>query len=128
MVCVVPSCVCENALRAFVQAATSASVRCILFLFEGAGVDTKTKYAFAALGAFTMGFTNEMIRWVGYSSLLLRNPLTFLRYCCIDRRPSKRIGLGGGGDDGLSSHQCIKHPYETRTDCLRGVIWVVTTV
>eukprot|EP00903_Cladosiphon_okamuranus_P010730 g10142.t1 len=45
------------------QAATSASVRCILFLFEGAGVDTKTKYAFAALGAFAMGFTNEMIRY-----------------------------------------------------------------
>ncbi|CAB1099913.1 unnamed protein product [Ectocarpus sp. CCAP 1310/34] len=45
------------------QAATSASVNCILFLFEGAGVDTKTKYAFAALGAFCMGFANEMIRY-----------------------------------------------------------------
>eukprot|EP00752_Nemacystus_decipiens_P009703 g8666.t1 len=45
------------------QAATSASVNCILFLFEGAGVDTKTKYAFAALGAFAMGFANEMIRY-----------------------------------------------------------------
>ncbi|CAM9253686.1 unnamed protein product [Ectocarpus sp. 8 AP-2014] len=45
------------------QSATSASVNCILFLFEGAGVDTKTKYAFAALGAFCMGFANEMIRY-----------------------------------------------------------------
>ncbi|CAM9845974.1 unnamed protein product [Ectocarpus sp. 4 AP-2014] len=45
------------------QSATSASVSCILFLFEGAGVDTKTKYVFAALGAFCMGFANEMIRY-----------------------------------------------------------------
>ena len=37
---------------------------CILFLFENATVDTSTKYAFAAIGVFLMGFANEMIRCV----------------------------------------------------------------
>lgn len=44
------------------QAATTASVNCVLFLFEGAAVDTRTKYTFAAIGAFLMGFASEMIR------------------------------------------------------------------
>lgn len=36
---------------------------CVLFLFEGANVDTPTKYVFALLGAFLMSFANEIIRW-----------------------------------------------------------------
>lgn len=44
------------------QAAVKSSVSCVLFLFEDAAVDTKTKYAFAVIGVFLMGFANEMIR------------------------------------------------------------------
>ncbi|CAN0390761.1 unnamed protein product [Pylaiella littoralis] len=45
------------------QAAVTDSVSCVLFLFEGAVVDSKTKYAFAAIGVFLMGFAVEMIRY-----------------------------------------------------------------
>ncbi|CAM9844113.1 unnamed protein product, partial [Scytosiphon promiscuus] len=45
------------------QAASSATTSCVLFLFEGAAVDSETKYAFAAIGAFLMGFATEMIRY-----------------------------------------------------------------
>lgn len=45
-----------------VQTATKASVSCVLFLFENAVVDTKTKYVFAIIGAFLLGFTNEVFR------------------------------------------------------------------
>eukprot|EP00904_Undaria_pinnatifida_P002268 jgi/Undpi1/12041/HiC_scaffold_4.g01740.m1 len=44
------------------QSATKASVNCVLFLFEGAGVTSETKYAFAVIGVFLLGFANEMIR------------------------------------------------------------------
>ena len=44
------------------QTATKASVSCVLFLFENAVVDTKTKYVFAIIGVFLLGFTNEVFR------------------------------------------------------------------
>jgi Ctr copper transporter family len=34
---------------------------CVLFLFEGAVVDSATKYAFAVLGAFLMAMMNELL-------------------------------------------------------------------
>lgn len=45
------------------QAASSESARCVLFLFEGAVVDSATKYAFAVMGAFAIGFATEIIRY-----------------------------------------------------------------
>ena len=36
---------------------------CVLFLFQGAAVDTATKYAFAILGVFVIAFLNEILRW-----------------------------------------------------------------
>ena len=49
-------------LLANLQAATKASASCVLFLFEDAVVDTKTKYVFAIIGVFLLGFTNELFR------------------------------------------------------------------
>lgn len=50
------------------QAASKASSACVLFLFEGSAVNTETKYAFAIIGVFLMGFTNEMVRWVTHTN------------------------------------------------------------
>lgn len=46
----------------YMQAAVKPSVNCVLFLFVGAAVDTQTKYILAVIGAFLLGFANEMIR------------------------------------------------------------------
>ena len=64
---------------------------CVLFLFEGAAVDTRTKYAFAVLGAFAMGFANDMIRWVLLLNSYIERVLCIspalhvlsLRCCCL---------------------------------------------
>lgn len=61
--CPPPFLACASTVRAE-QAASSHTVNCVLFLFEGAAVDTATKYAFAVIGVFCMGFANEMIRYV----------------------------------------------------------------
>lgn len=87
-------------LRFSRQAATTASVRCILFLFEGAGVDTKTKYAFAAIGAFLMAFGNEMIRRV-LLWLYMSTTLVFcdnLMACGHGNRPRHALGMYGDRD------------------------------
>jgi hypothetical protein len=36
---------------------------CILFLFQDAVVDTKTRYAMAVLGTFVLAITVELLRW-----------------------------------------------------------------
>ncbi|CAN0065670.1 unnamed protein product [Ascophyllum nodosum] len=45
------------------QSASGADATCVLFLFQNAVVDTKTKYAIAVIGVFCMAFANEMIRY-----------------------------------------------------------------
>lgn len=36
---------------------------CVLFLFQGAIVNTAVRYGFAVLGAFLIAFTVELLRW-----------------------------------------------------------------
>lgn len=53
------------------QAAFGDGARCALFLFEGANVDTKGKYAITVIGIFLLAFFNEMIRSVPSPTRLL---------------------------------------------------------